>query len=540
MTLLDAKTGATMSSLRSSADLSGKTSMGMSSVCPFPEPFSAFNSAGNNTTQPAIAYGGNSTKKGDNYAMLISIRNAASPPILHWKCRLPEPEMSAGLMLSRCGHYVVGGGASGSCYVWSSLGGKLLRRFQSHYRACSCLDWSDCGRYLVTGGDDGMVHLFSLIDLVDIDARKADSTVSPWHTFSVHHFPVTSLAQMPGGRMVSAALDGQVLVLELFSKSVLMDVHMPHGIRSIVYNDGRIYLGSIQGTIYSIDTSEYTMHQTERLGAVYARRRRQAQMDASQRTMEESIFGKNDLSPESNPTLTAYQTDWVGHDSPVTAIALLTPFGDQPIMISGDEFGQVRIWDLESRTCLNILQPWSQSVGQTTAAKSPSAALQQKKAASHPVTCIRIVEQPDDNPTSSMFRSHSSSNQRNATSVSTMLPPLQKFVEADALDASLVPVPFLAPNRTDEELRYWEATPIFRKKRQRVRYQDTRTTANTDTENDVRMQDPVEVSDSQQMVSEAMTHRIKELEKQLQSKQSEVDRWEKVNNKLMAKLQAKK
>jgi WD40 repeat protein len=219
--------------------------MGISSLSLFP---SSFNS--NNNTRLAIAYGGSSVKKGDNNAMLISIRQAASPPILHWKCRLPETEMSGGLIVSPCGYYIVGGGASGSCYVWTSLGGKLLTTFKSHYRACTCLEWSDCGRYLVTGGADGMIHMFSLMNLVDVSTRSSRRGVSPMHTFSVHHFPVTSLIQLPSGRMASASEDGQVLVLELFSRLILLNIHLPHGIKSMAHENGRLFFGSIQGTVY--------------------------------------------------------------------------------------------------------------------------------------------------------------------------------------------------------------------------------------------------------------------------------------------------
>jgi WD40 repeat protein len=533
LTLLDPKTGAILSSLRSSADLSGKAGMGMMTLSLFPPKFSALGSNAHSTTQPALAYGGNSTKKGDNYAMLISIRNATSPPILHWKCRLPEPEMSGGLMLSPCGHYVVGGGSSGSCYVWASLGGKLLRTFKAHYRSCTCLEWSDCGRYLVTGGADGMVHLFSLMDLVDISARKSHQAVSPMHTFSVHHFPVTSLMQLPSGRMASAAEDGQMLVMELFSKLVLLNIQLPHGIRSMEHNDGRIFLGSTQGTVYSIDTNAYAMHQTERQGAMFAKRRRQAQQDGSTRTLEETIFGKDEAS-EDNAASSTYQTDWVGHDSPVTSIALLTPYGDQQLMITGDESGQVRIWDLESRTCLNVLQPWSQTAGQ--ASSKPTAPSSQKSPGrtSHPVTSIRIIPQPDDTARSSMFRSHSNS-QRNASSISTLITPLQKFVDAEESGSSLLPVPFLPINRSEKELRYWQARPILRKRR-RSQHQEEKEVAAVDGE-----ETKPESSDSNsQQNSEAMALRIKELEEQLKSKQSEVDRWETVNNKLMAKLQGQK
>ncbi|KAL3906331.1 MAG: hypothetical protein SGILL_009312, partial [Bacillariaceae sp.] len=520
LTLMDPKTGAILSSMRSNADLSGKAGMGISSLSLFPSTFAL---PSNSKTQLAIAYGGNSLKKGDNNAVLVSIRSAASPPILHWKCRLPEAEMSGGLIVSPCGYYIIGGGASGSCYIWTSLGGKLLATFKSHYRACTCLEWSDCGRYLVTGGADGLIHLFSLMDLVDVSTRKSRRGVSPMHTFSVHHFPVTSLLQLPSGRMASSAEDGQVLVLELFSKQVLLNIQLPHGIKSMTCDNGRIFLGSMQGTIYSVDTNAYAMHQTEKQGATFAKRRRQEQMDGSTRTTEETVFGVNETDG-SAASAAAYQTDWVGHDHPVTALVILSQGHDeQRLMISGDELGQVRIWDLESRTCLNIIQPWSQTSALQQPKQSANPSQSSKGPGSHPVTSICIVPQPANMASSSgMFRS-SSSHGKNVTSIASMVGPLQKFKEEQSgsggsATADLVPVPLLKPNRSAENIHYWEARPILRKRRRRQSGKDS-------------PQQKVNGSSSQQQQESSatpaeMADQIKALKEQLTTKQSEVERWE--------------
>ena len=510
-----------------------------------------------NITQPAIAYGGNTSKRGDNNAMLISIRtsSASSPPILHWKCRLPETDMTGGLLVSPCGYYIVGGGSSGSCYVWSSIGGELLRSVKAHYRSCKCLAWSDCGRYVVTGGDDGMIHLFSLMELVDITTRKSKRSVAPMHTFSVFHFPVTSLIQLPSGRMAAAAQDGQVIVIELFSKLVLMNIQFPHGIQCMTHYDGRLYLGSVQGTIYSVDMNAYAMYQTEKQGATFAKRRRQDQSSGGVRTIEETIFGPKGVVSSSSTTPTdeinnnssiVYQTDWVGHDHPVSAIALLTQ-ADQKMMISGDEMGQLRIWDLDSRTCLNVLQPWSQGsvMGSTNRSSvSTSTADSSKTASAHPITSINIIPQPTDSVRSTMFRTAVSaavgSSGKNVTSISTLVTPLQKFVSAESSEGgnttttstTTVRVPFMKPNRSEESMKYWEAKPIYRKRPRIGRRKEASKTDNNKEEEQTN-----DASNNNQVAE--MNARIKELEEQLKTKDSEIARWENVNNKLMAKLKTK-
>jgi len=543
LTLLDPKTGAILSSLRSSADLSGRAGMGIFSLSPFPSNFSISNISGNrgDSTQPVIAYGGNCMKRGDNYGMLISIRSASSPPIMHWKCRLPETEMGGGLLISPCGYYIVGGGSSGSCYVWSSMGGELLRTFKAHYRSCTSLVWSDCGRYLVTGGADGMVHAFSFMDLVDFTSSTSKNlkqrNVPPIHTFSVHHFPVTSLIQLSAGRIASAAEDGQVLIMELFSKEVLVNIQFPHGIQCLEHYDGRIYAGSTQGTIYSVDLNAYAMHQTEKLGAIFAsKRRRQEHLDAGSSknwTMEEKVFGKkspenhNNTNDDNNNYGAGYQTDWVGHDHPITSIALLVEV-EQQRMISGDSFGQIRTWDMESRTCLNVIQPWSFA--------NINSVNEKKAAPTHPVTSIRIIPQPDTQGSSGIFES-SSSNSKNFSNFSTLVPPLQKYIydpnetannitPTSSIAAGKIRVPFLNGNQTALNLEYWEARPILRKRRQQsISVQEKATTKKDWSE------------DKEQIA--LMSEQIQKLKDELQAKGSEVKRWQTVNNKLMSKLNTK-
>ena len=499
LTVLCPQTGSILSSLRTSADLSGKTAMGLSSISMFPQSFSALN------TQLVVSYGGNSVKKGDTYAMLLSIRSASSAPILHWKCRLPEADLTGGLLVSACGYYIVGGGASGACFVWSSLGGNLIKTFKAHYRSVTCLAWSDCGRYLVTGGADGMVHLFPLMDLVDKATRKSKRTITPLHTWSVHHFPVACLSSMNSGRIASAAEDGQIVIMELFSKAVLAAIKLPHAVRSLAHHDSRLYAGCSQGTIHSIDLDAYAMHQTEKQGATLTKRQRQEKQAFL--VAAEKVFGKSQSDKEtSNIT---YQSEWIGHDHPVTSISILVE-DMQGRMITGDEAGQIRIWDIESRTCLNVVQPWSQ-----TSLNSATKTSIQK----HPVTSILVMPQPSETSGSGMFAS--SANNKGQSSIASLVSPLQKYKQAEVSgEDESTPVPFLKPNKTKENLQYWEARTLRRKKRSKVTQTSGPTTSTSDKAEELQ----------------GAKEQIAALQKELEEKRGEITRWEKVNNKLMAKL----
>jgi WD40 repeat protein len=387
-----------------------------------------------------------------------------------------------------------------------------------------------------------MVHIFSLMDLVDLATRNSKRTVPPLHTFSVHHFPVTCLAHLPSGRIASAAEDGQLLIMELCSQQVLVDIQFPHGIQCLAHFNGRVFAGSTEGTIYAVNLTAYAMHQTEKEGATFVGKRRRQHGDGSAagtRTIDELVFGPA-LSSSGNDEAgdllnggpSPYQTDWVGHDHPVTAIALLTE-DQQPLLISGDVLGQVRIWDVQSRTCLHVLQPWS-----CGASASSSITTVDKLASAHPITSIHLIPQPVEAASSSMFRAAAASG-KNQASISSLVTPLQKFgaTAADSNGESITRVPFLKANRTRENLEYWETKPILRKRRQQHQFsqeQGSKAEIKSNTRDGLD-----EGKEAESQIVTAMKQQILALQKELQEKQSEIERWQKVSNKLMSKVEAK-
>lgn len=540
MTVVDPMTGACLSSLRVTADMSGKNALGISSASAFPSSFVVPTSNSANT-RLAIAYGSNRAKKGDTYAMLLSIRSASSPPLLHWKCRLPEADLAGGISTSPCGHYLVGGGSSGTCFVWSSLGGgALLRTFKAHYRSVTCLAWSDCGRYLVTGGADGMVHLYLLMELVDQSGRTSSSKrpITPLHTWSIHHFPVTCLTPMDSGRMASGAEDGHIVIMELFSKTTVSTIKVPDGITCLAYHDSRLFTGTISGRIFSMDLDAYAMHQTEKQGAMLSQAERQKQAEFI--TAQERIFGKPKEDESASTRL--FQSEWIGHERTVSSIAFLVE-GHKERLISGDELGQLRIWDVESRTCLKVLQPWSNThVSAATSAASktskPSA-----EGGNHPISSIMIIAQPQDPSTgfgsSGMFGSTSTSHQKSQVGIANLVPPLQKYTQeqqqtnsTSSVGAStsnvMTTVPFLKCNQASTSLSFWQARTIPRKRKRK-----SGVDANSGT-----VEGAGHKGQNEAKLLEEARARISKLEQDLATKGVEVERWEKVNNKLISKLKA--
>ncbi|CAJ1967087.1 unnamed protein product [Cylindrotheca closterium] len=510
LTVLCPQTGSILSSLRASADLSGKSALGMSSLSPFPESFNP------SSSRLVLSFGGNSTRKSDTYAMMLAIRSSTSSPILHWKCRLPEAELTGGMVVSPCGHYIIGGGASGSCFVWSAVGGTLLKTFKAHYRACTCLSFSQCGKYVITGGADGMLHLFPFVDLVDTYSRKSKRASVPLQTWSAHHFPVTCLAVLDGDRVASAAKDGHVAIVELFSNATLAKIKLPNPVESLCHHDSRLYAGSDRGTIYSIDLNAYAMNLTEAQGARLSkrvRREREAFL-----VNEEAIFGKK--MQDDSESLNAYQTEWTGHEHAVSSLAVFVDDAKQ-FLISGDRLGEVRIWDIESRTSLHTIRPWSNSA--MNAAKSATQEKLSSESQHHPITSILVMQQPAESEASGMFSTLAYSGTKGRSGVSDLFPPLQKYPEnisTDGDDLSQTAIPFLRPRKGDVGRQRLESRTLRRKRRPIP----------------MEMSKEHENSDRLQKAND----QIARLQEELRRKGDEVKRWQTVNNTIVKKLKAKR
>ena len=577
VTMMCPTTGAIYSSLRTSADMSGKLPLGISSISIFPEEFTS--SSGSNI-RLAVAFGRNVTKSNvDTYAMLLSLRTGSSPAILHWKSRLPESDLTGGLIVSPCGHYIVGGGASGTCFVWSTLGGELLTSFKSHYRSCTCMTFSDCGRYVLTGGADGMLHVYSLMDLVD-RTDKQQRTITPFHTWSAHHFPIKYLKTLGSGRVASSSEDGSVIIVEIFSQNVVASLQLPHGILCLdYYHDGRLYAGSTKGDIYIVNLNAYALYKaTNQQGATMTKRQKLQVQEylGNDTTIEQMVFGgatttMDPLSKASDGTR-FYQSELVGHDKPVTSLKLFTtgnPSLLQERLISGDEAGTIRIWDVESRTCLRVIQPWSHSSldinnasvvsssakpsnssrePQSTGGGSTTSSSTQQQ---HPVTSIQIISQMSGTASSmttttssGMFGNSSHSQNNKSETILSLMTPLQRYPSEGSDGDGGIPIPFILQQSrscaNSDTINDWNVDATYNQvySRQPFNRKKSKESAKGDDVSPTKQEEAG--SNKNGNLVEEQRAQILELQKELELQKSQVQRWETINNKLMAKLNASK
>ena len=489
-----------------------------------------------------------------SYGMLFTVSKSSTAPILHWKCFLPEPDLSAGLLVSPVSQHVVAGGASGTLYVWNPLqGGCLVRSIPSaHYRAITCMQWSvakegslappspsslwDC--HLITGGADGMVNMFSHLDLVEQPSSSTShSGVKPIRTWTRHHLAVTALVALNGGRMVSASEDGQIVVMELCSGETVATFQMPDPIKSLT-TDGerRIFAGSSKGVIYVVDLDEYALHQTVQMGATIVHQPKQQEA-----TIESRVFGSSDITAgvltDSSATASSssFLKEMRGHDSAITSLVV---FQDEQAgrnteyLVSGDENGLLRVWDSRRRCCLCLVHPWSSTASATTPSNKGKTHAEEA-AHYHPVTSIHVMrEQPITWGGSSIERELSilgkdpeTKRTKIADSIAGMIAPLQKY--ASIQDMLTVPIPYMEPLRGGCSL--FTDLGSFSFERALLAH-EARSLANLDRVKNVETSSPVPI-DSRQQEDE-----IERLKRELEEAKATIQRWEVVNNKLVGKL----
>ena len=489
-----------------------KGQVGVSHISIFPN--TPLSSSSSSSQLFAMAYGASTEKSADSYGMLISMRRnhaaATVPPYVHWKCRLPESNMSGGLLISPVTlQHVIGGGHSGTLYVWNTLqNGSLIRVVPSvHYRAITCMTWSATNHchtdssaqtvnpwnaMLVTAGADGMVHCFSHVDLVD--ASHHHGKINPIRSWTQHNLPVTSLISIhQGSRIVSSGEDGLIVIMELCSGSTIATMQLPNAIRTLQVNNQnaehnlRLFAGSSRGIIYIMDLDTYACHSTVQMGATIIQQPHLSHQYPTNCSIEDQVFGTDQITTDTTTSSAAvssagsnlsYQSELRGHDHAITSLEVFLAHDDgssgtgsrntgNECLISGDEMGIVRMWDTRRGCCLRVMNPWSSS----SSGVPTSAAT--KSSNSHPVTSIHVIYD-ESNPISfdnenastatvAMFGGTNNNNSINTDpkrkrmlNFANLIAPLQKFSN-DTDDASTnktIAVPFLQPRNRISSLDY--------------------------------------------------------------------------------------
>jgi len=510
-----------------------------------------------------VGHGGSGDAKGmesgkDDHAFLVSngpSSGGATNP--RWKIRVPEPlsRTHQSMAVSPDGRFIVAGSTNGTCYLWDWTSGEdnLVRVFKAHYRPVTCVAFDkDDGATLFTAGEDGVVNAWCLLDLVDQDCPSG-AAIHPFHTWSEHHLSVTSLCVLPGScgstRLVSSSLDRNLIIMELGSSDsnsnsslggnsgarTLARICLPSGAHSVITDSssGRLYAAASDGNIYSVDLTEHAIQKSlNGLGTSVAVDEHHNWAEHNNKGKKrargdfESILSGNHLALASAATGlasddTKYISELKGHVKAVVSLALLDPADltslhesgkVTPLLASGSEDGTLRIWDLHSRSCVKVLRPWSSSADVGTAAATSCP----------PVTSIVAVPKSSlTGNTLTMAPSRFTTGRKgNVFDIALLFKPLKRFVRGTSVvsqndDKSTSAdncTVVLQPRRNESYVSYWEHT-------------------SADFLNHVK-----KARTSKAVGEDEKLIEISRLRKELQESKVLNERWQTVNNQLLAKL----
>ncbi|KAK7335969.1 hypothetical protein VNO80_28134 [Phaseolus coccineus] len=88
--------------------------------------------------------------------------STTSGSVLFWSWSKPQVEVKSflaepirSLASNHPGTFVVGGASSGDIYLWEVETGRLLKKWRAHFRAVTCLVFSEDDSLLISGSEDG-------------------------------------------------------------------------------------------------------------------------------------------------------------------------------------------------------------------------------------------------------------------------------------------------------------------------------------------------------------------------------------------------
>jgi len=249
-------------------------------------------------------------------------------PLLNvWQCnrseqspvRLFSPSLVSAMAVSPSGSYLVlSTQESINIYLLST--GNLLGVVTRHYQAVTVIKWTSDSSHFVSGGGDGQVLVWSLVNCISrrhLPGKEETSVghVDPRYTWTGHALPVTGIhvgaGVAHGARVVTCSMDMTVKLYSLRTGDMLLSVSMTCPLTCVVmdHSETRVWVGDNDGNVHVISL----------------------------------MNPPRDVSVTSDRCNVSSLTR--GHD---TCVTMLSVSCDNMHVASGDQSGQVHVWDVSS------------------------------------------------------------------------------------------------------------------------------------------------------------------------------------------------
>lgn len=261
---------------------------------------------------------------GERFLASSQLRDSTGS-VKYWAWSKPQPDAKSSqdepikpLSANTEGSYIVGGGLSGAIYLWEVASGRLLKKWDAHYRAVTCLVFSDDNSLLYSGSEDGEVRVWNLISIFD-DRQSQQEKHLYLHSFTEHSLCVTDIVAGFGCNaiIVSASEDRTCKIWSLSRGELLRNIVFPTIIDAIAMDPGEhvLFAGGRDGNIY--------------------------------------VAALNTASPSSSKYGLHILTRFSNHSKAVTCLA----YGiSGNYLISGSEDGVVRVWDAKTLNIVRVLK----------------------------------------------------------------------------------------------------------------------------------------------------------------------------------------
>lgn len=250
-----------------------------------------------------------------------------SKPLMHvWPINSTEPTQAlravcngiiSALAASPDGRYIVAGIAE-KIHLWQVEASRLMCVAARHFQRVTCIRFMGDGVHFVSGGEDGVVAVWRISDLVSQEGARLETV----HSFSDHFLAVKDIYVNHGKypRITSVSMDGSCRVYDFASGKLLLSLIVDAcNLTSICADvlDSSLFLGCNSGDILNVCLKE------------------------SPRQLEHHLTEKEK------------ECVFKGHSKAVTA---LSASEDTVTLLSGSMDETARLWHIESKQCLRIIQ----------------------------------------------------------------------------------------------------------------------------------------------------------------------------------------